>query len=306
MAWLGMIVILSLFGARMPQGPATDQRVILVPDRNGDGVPEALVLEPRAALDTDRVGRARLIDGIDGRVLHTWFGRRGERFALDGRVAPDGVGLEVEGLILDDSGHLHRVRTWFDGGRRVSRVVQGPLHPDPVIRAISPDLSGDGVIDLRDVETLAEAVLRGDPSADLDQDGDADEADLVLLLDRVRRPAPAIVEVRRRLGSWAASYPDDPIVGAEDALGLDWWTGAGLRSFEGYAVSAWTTGPCAPRLVDGLASGLDCPCHPHAMILDCPDEIVIGERVTFRAEFGVCDRSGWDLSGTMLDHVEWW
>ena len=180
-------------------------------DVDKDRVPDLIVGAPGALKEGRRTGRVRIHSGVDGAVLHEWFGAApgdalGSSVVGVGDVNRDGyadVAVSAPGY-----GNEQGSVTVYSGvsGAAVSVHVGEPGERLGTATAVIDDLTGDGARD----------VLAGRPGA-----GDA--AGGALLVSPVALPDAFLLELGHGCGPWAPSLraAKTPEMGSELVLGVD-------------------------------------------------------------------------------------
>ncbi|QYK48958.1 MAG: Hint domain-containing protein [Phycisphaeraceae bacterium] len=311
----------------------------ILPDLNGDGVPDVAVAAPRSHLWTDAIGRVFVYSGATGEQLFTLRGRRGDRigFALGGShdVNADGVpDIFASGMRLDPIGIPVERHFWFSGATGELLFDQSYPHPGlkPVILeplSVWGDLNQDNELDLFDVIELDTLVQQGAPpqdGGDLNQDLSTDDLDLDMMIESVIAGEPVIAAEDRLLSAadwgdlgsvlatWSLLYPEDPITATLDPAHwsggnavLDYWQN-GRFTVSGQSIVAATTQTVCdvdPIVLGQRAEGIataGCPdCNAQVQITSAPEIIRLGEPFTVHALWGSdCDERYWIVHfGTM-------
>ncbi|MCW5769298.1 MAG: hypothetical protein KIT19_11500 [Phycisphaeraceae bacterium] len=304
----------------------------VLPDLNGDGVPEIAVAAPRSHLWTDAIGRVFVYSGATGAQLHALRGRSGDRigFTLGGSYDVNGDGIPdvfATGMRLDPIGIPVERHFWFSGASGDMLFDQSYPFPGlkPVILeplAVWGDLNDDDALDAGDLIELDPLVQEGAPpqaGGDLNEDLLTDGDDFDLLVDSVIAGEPVIAnedrilsaaewgELAAVMATWATLYPEDPVAAAFDPANwtggnatLDYWqhgrfTVSGQSIVPGTTQTVCNIDPIgAGQRIEGIAP-LGCPdCNAHVQIISAPTIIRLGEAFTVDAWWGDdCDERYW-------------
>lgn len=142
--------------------------VEVLPDIDADGTPELVVTAPRAGIGKGTLGRAYVYSGADGTLLYSVGGANGDRFGMAVQTPlmylDDGTPLlVVAGMALDLQGIPVDRTHWFDA--TTGEVLSRRSEP---IDGLLPVITPEGLV-----------------WGDIDQDADADSADVVVLMNEV-------------------------------------------------------------------------------------------------------------------------
>lgn len=298
----------------------------ILPDLNGDGVPEIAVAAPRSHLWTDAIGRVFVYSGANGVRLHTLRGRSGDRIGfmlgpptpqdINGDGVPD---VFASGMRLDPIGIPVERHFWFSGATGDLLFDQSYPYPGLKPAILEPlsvwgDLNQDNALDAADLLELDPLIQEGAPpqqGGDLNEDLVTDDLDFELLAGSVVAGEPVITEHDRlllaaewdELGSvlatWATLYPEDPITASIDPAGwsggtttLDYWNNGRLSVTGQSIVPATTQTVCnidpigVGQRISGIAPA-GCPdCNAEVQIISAPDLVRLGEPFTVEALWG--------------------